>query len=337
MNEEIENDRKVYIEKAEAVLSNYIYNDSEFYIRLEDGIRFKGIHNHARVANTINLLRSSAMISSSTFEAMISGGRSYKPMFVHEMWEALVRTKVFVRQFSGDRGDAELADHMIDRHRLLNHLLDSTFVNLFHPPSWLHARYAQAVVAIDVMLQNEDLARGSGFVVRMDDTERRWLFTCLHNVDPTKVTVKGIMSATGLPIEVGPPLLSTRYDFAIFPVSTALHGPILVLKEGGSVFDDVYTLGFPGVPRSEAGMLGHRGEINARVDVVSDGHPALVISNLVSPGSSGGPVLDREGRCIGMSIRWLEGEWGGERARFSAALPANVLIDEFKLLSGVVA
>lgn len=334
MNEKNQNDRDIYIDRAEVALSAYLSNEAGYDRRIEAGIRFKGINNHARVANTLNLLRNAAMISSSTFEAMIGGGYAYTPMFVHEMWEALVRAKVFVRQFSGDRGDAELADHMVDKHLLFNHLRDSTFANLFHPPSRLHTRYAPAVAAIDVKLQNGDLARGSGFVVRVDDAGGHWLFTCLHNVDPTEVTVTEIRSATGRLLEVGGPLLSTRYDFAIFPVSTEIQGPTLVLKDGGSVFDDVYTLGFPGVPRSEAGMLGHRGEINARVEVVTDRHPALVISNLVSPGSSGGPVLDREGRCLGMSIRWLEGEWGGEKARFSAALPASVLIDEFKLLSG---
>lgn len=335
MDDSFEKDRELYVSKAEVALSAYLSNEGTFDSKLEAGIRFKGINNHARVANTINLLRNAAMISSSTFEAMIGGGYAYTPMFVHEIWEALVRAKVFVRQFSGDRGDAELADHAIDKRLLLGHLRDSTFANLFDPPSRLHSRYAPVVVAIDVVFRNADVARGSGFIVRMDDTGLRWLFTCLHNVNPAEVTVAGLMSATGQTIEVGPPLFSVRYDLAIYPVLTDVQGPALVLKDGGSVFDDVYTLGFPGVPRSEAGMLGHRGEINARVDVVADRHPALVISNLVSPGSSGGPVLDRQGRCLGMSIRWLEGEWGGEKARFSAALPASVLIDEFRMLTDV--
>lgn len=55
----------------------------------------------------------------------------------------------------------------------------------------------------------------------------------------------------------------------------------------------------------------------------------LIISNLVAPGSSGGPVLDRAGRCVGMTIQWLEGEYeGAGYSKFSAAMPKSVIVAE---------
>ena len=96
------------------------------------------------------------------------------------------------------------------------------------------------------------------------------------------------------------------------------------------VFDDVYTLGFPKVPGSQSILLGHRGEVNAITDHYLQRCRLLVISNLVSPGSSGGPVLDRYGRCVGMTVDWLEGEWAGEKARFSAALPAREIMETLR-------
>ena len=69
--------------------------------------------------------------------------------------------------------------------------------------------------------------------------------------------------------------------------------------------------------------------MNGRANLYVEKCPALIISNLVSPGNSGGPVLTRDGHCVGMTINWLEGEHleGGkiERMRFAAALPAQLL------------
>ena len=76
-------------------------------------------------------------------------------------------------------------------------------------------------------------------------------------------------------------------------------------------------------------LTGHRGEVNAIADLYVQRSPAIIISNLVAPGSSGGPVLTVDGRCVGMTIRWLEGEMeDGEKTRFSAALPALAILEE---------
>jgi S1-C subfamily serine protease len=113
---------------------------------------------------------------------------------------------------------------------------------------------------------------------------------------------------------------------AIVPVIGVVPaGPILSLRDDLEVFDEVYTLGFPHVPCAISHAVGHRGEVNGFANLFLGGSDIILISNLVSPGNSGGPVLDRDGFCVGMSIKWLEGEWDGEKARFSAALPAALL------------
>ena len=94
------------------------------------------------------------------------------------------------------------------------------------------------------------------------------------------------------------------------------------------MFDEVYTLGYPNVPGAMPVLMGHRGEVNAVADLYLQKSPAIIISNLVAPGSSGCPVITADGRCVGMTISWLEGEAdGGARTRFSAALPAASILE----------
>ena len=93
--------------------------------------------------------------------------------------------------------------------------------------------------------------------------------------------------------------------------------------------DKVFTLGFPNIPLAEAGVVGHLGEVNGFVKVIEETTELILISNLVSPGSSGGPVINRYGLCVGMSTNWLEGEWQGQKARFSRAIPAGDIINTY--------
>ena len=130
-------------------------------------------------------------------------------------------------------------------------------------------------------------------------------------------------------MQLGKIALSDRYDIAVAPLAHDVAGPCFALSDLVEVFDEVFTLGFPMVPRAESVLVGHRGEMNGRAKLYIEQCPALLISNLVSPGSSGGPALTRDGHCVGMTINWLEGEWGRqeklEKMRFSAALPAELV------------
>lgn len=283
--------------------------------------------------NRIGFLGDLRQISYPTFQAIMCGGKSYDLMLVLELWTALVAAGIFIESYRASPGQLAFADHSIEPLLLWNHLHDQTFENIFYPASYLHERYSPATVSVDVVLRNGDESRGSGFIIR-DAKARQWVLTCKHNIDPKAgIEVRQISTAKGDRVSVGSPKLSQSFDVALYPIPAAPECVPFRLHDLGAVFDEVYTLGYPKIPGAVPGLLGHRGEVNGRTELYLERSPALIISNLVSPGSSGGPVVDRYGRCLGMTIRWLEADWQDERARFSAALPASTILAEIDLLA----
>jgi len=70
-------------------------------------------------------------------------------------------------------------------------------------------------------------------------------------------------------------------------------------------------------------LLAHSGEINSEISTY-DGDRFLIISQAVSPGSSGAPVLDESGMCVGMVVRALELQYeNGRIISSNAAIPAE--------------
>lgn len=286
--------------------------------RIEAGLSRRGA---PRVPEKLALLKNS-MFSEELMQALVAAGDDMAPQPAMAMWQRLVELRLAVKVV--DASVRAFADHYLDLPQIKQLLDDDVFENLFAPPAKLIERYREAVVAVDVLTAKGDLSRGSGFLLRHQGVEA--LVTCRHNVDPeVGLRVKEISSTGGARIEIDPLILSEQHDVALALVHKRGEGALFRLSGDASVFDTVYTLGFPLVPQAHSLLLGHRGEVNGMAQLISTVGPIMIISNLVSPGSSGCPVLLESGRCAGMTTRWLEGEWEGERARFSAAIPATVL------------
>jgi hypothetical protein len=325
---EIENAVAAYAAVAEKWFRARFLQPELFEERLRAGLRFSRGDTDQHETKKIELTRSLGLFSFELFRAMVVGGESYKPLLISILWDRLLDAGLMLQSLPLiPGGGTPLVTHQISEKALAEHLNDGTFANLFASPSRLPQTYAQAVVSIDVM-KKDVLHRGTGFVVEAD--QRQFLMTCKHNVDPADgLAIKKITSTSGDGIETGDFVLSERYDIAVGPLKTNVAKRAFVLSDKVDVFDEVFTLGYPLVPRAEPLLLCHRGEMNGHANLYVEKCPALIISNLVSPGSSGGPVLIRDGHCVGMTINWLEGEKQGEegleRMRFSAALPAKLL------------
>lgn len=321
-----------YAHIAEQWFLKYFTDKPKLEERVRIGYRFLVNDNYED--NRVSLLLNSSSISPQIFQSIISGGESFDMLWVSILWDRLLDSGILIRFLPTIQGIA-LADHRIHDSQLFEHLADGTFLNLFRTPARLPERYAQAVCAVDVTINGSQF-RGTGFIVKFKG--KQYFVTCRHNIDPDRgVIVDIVSSSTGECLDIGKLSMSDRYDISVAPLRREVLGPCFSLSDNVEVFDEVFTLGYPRVPRADTILLGHKGEMNGRANLYLDKCPALIISNLVSPGSSGGPVITRAGRCVGMTINWLEGQWGEddrlEKMRFSAALPAALIREVIEGLS----
>jgi hypothetical protein len=294
---------------------------ADYHALIAKGLSFQ---HRPNPTEKLNLLKS-GYFSLELFQALICGGSPYEMAPVNYIWQRLVASRIVAPSFGHMPG--AFADHSIDTPVLLEHLRGDTFQNLFAPPAALADRYSDALLSIDVLKEDQPY-RGSGFIAKATHNRPSFIVTCRHNLDPNAgIEVQAITTASGLVLVAGEPIFSDLHDLCILPLVEDVAAPAFRFSTSATMFDDVYTLGYPNLPGALPVLMGHRGEVNAIADLYLQKSEAIIISNLVAPGSSGCPVLLSDGWCVGMTISWLEGEVaGGEKTRFSAALPAAAIL-----------
>ncbi|MEA3017002.1 MAG: Trypsin-like peptidase domain [Sphingomonadales bacterium] len=296
-----------------------LFTDTPAFMALvEKGLAFM----HVEHAPEKLALVAQNFFSEELFQAMVCGGSSYKTGPINFLWQRLEVHRLAVRSLG--HSPRAFVSHVLDTPMLWEHLRGKTFPNLFAPPAGLADRYAGAIVAIDVEKKGSSY-RGSGFIAQASHDTMPWIVTCRHNIDAAEgIVLTGITTAGGQALTAHPPIISDEHDLAILRPRDDPVEPIFQLSDSVTMFDEVFTLGFPNLPGAFPVLTGHRGEVNAVTDLYLEKSPVILMSNLVAPGSSGCPVLLADGRCIGITTKWLEGETSdGEKSRFSAALPAG--------------
>lgn len=307
--------------RTERHLRKMLSDPTEFEKLSVAGSKFTSLKN---AENRLSLLRS-GYISREMFNAILSGGESFSSGPAAYIWKRLVDAQIFL--------DTDLAmpgafvTHTIIKPLLQVHFDADTFRNLLAPPSELPSRYADAIVSIDTTTTKGDIARGTGFVLAMGQASV--VVTCAHNIEGENISrVSRVRTCSGLDLPFNEPTIAPELDIAFWraPDFSPPGSLFRLASEDPSVFDEVFTLGYPLVPRAQdAPLLSHRGEVNGTAALYSPRTSVLVISNSISPGSSGCPVIRSDGFVVGMAAKWLEAEYGSERARYSAAIPCSVI------------
>ncbi|RYG86085.1 MAG: serine protease [Alphaproteobacteria bacterium] len=291
------------------------FSDQPEFLRIaESGLRFFG---DQFTENRVTLAKN-GWISLQFFHGLLCGGQEYKPAPVRFLWDRLENERVIV-SLNGEMGNATTISHQINQYRLAELYTTGTLNNIFRPASALAETYADSLLTVDVE-KNGLEHRGSGFL--FSNHTGIFVVTCKHNVDPADgISSVKVSNLTGVEVVCGAPLLHPDLDLACLPIEVSLEASPFFAGGHAEMFDEVFTLGFPMVPGGMSSLIGHRGEVNGHTELYLAKSPAILISNLVSPGSSGCPVLSRDGLCAGMTIRWAEGEFEAGAARFSCALP----------------
>lgn len=211
-------------------------------------------------------------------------------------------------------------------HFIALHILDNVLLG----PTYVAQKYRQSVPPVFVM-KGEDNYTGTGFLVtNRGDGQKFVIVTAKHNVDPADgITFVGFGAAEDVTYThlADSWVLHPTLDIALMPVACSEAAVPIYPVGTATALSRTITLGYPRIATTDAHyLLAHGGEVNA---VVSNyyGEQLLIISNVVAPGNSGGPVLDEAGLCVGMVVKAFETSHEGGVSVANAAIPSGPILD----------
>jgi S1-C subfamily serine protease len=192
-------------------------------------------------------------------------------------------------------------------------------------------KYSPSVPAI--IVEKDGVERvGTGFLVHDHYSGkffsgRGFIVTAKHNVDREERS-KFLRFGGDASLQFEPEgtewSCHPTLDLAAMRVTTSSQAKPLYPLGDPLVLSPTISMGYPAIATTDGSyLLAHSGELNALVTSYLDKQSYLVISNDVSPGNSGGPVLDDSGLCVGMVIRALETEHEGGTSKRNVALRAT--------------
>lgn len=202
--------------------------------------------------------------------------------------------------------------------------------NVLLGPTYVAQKYRQSVPPVFVT-KGGDQFTGTGFLsTNRGDVQKFVIVTAKHNVDPADgISFDGFGPAEDVTYE---PLakewvLHPTLDIALMPVSCSVS-PVPIFPVGAAwPLSRTITLGYPRIATTDAPyLLAHGGELNAEVTTYH-GEKRLIISNVVAPGNSGGPVLDESGLCVGMVVNAFETTHAGGLSTANAAIPSTAILE----------
>jgi S1-C subfamily serine protease len=140
--------------------------------------------------------------------------------------------------------------------------------------------------------RGDPIAIGSGFFVREDV-----IATNYHVVKQGAVGIAKIVNQEQTYEFVGVVAIDPAHDLALVKLRSVRASPLQLANDGSAIVgDEVYVVGNP---RSLEGTFSS-GIVSAiRTDRQ---HRVLQITAPISPGSSGGPVLNSEGKVVGVAM-----------------------------------
>ena len=227
-----------------------------------------------------------------------------------------------------------------DPRALVNYYWDKERVTLFVSlgivdnvilgSSYVARKYHESVPAIYVRKQGDECT-GTGFLAASpNNIRKRVIITAKHNIDPkediefiglSKVGEKALKPVNDTWIlhpNLDLALLEVDCDNSIVPIFP-LGNPSVLMR--------TISLGYPRIATTDASyLLVHGGELNAIVNTYH-GEDRLIISNVVAPGNSGGPVLDEAGLCAGVVVNSFETQHQGGIEKSNSAIPAKHVLD----------
>jgi hypothetical protein len=163
----------------------------------------------------------------------------------------------------------------------------------------LYERHRSAVLEVTVESRANQgrVSAASGFVTHRSE----WVVTNYHAIARTLFEPEGhrlqVHTSDGEAHEVAVLAVDVVNDLAILQVDRPLDAPHLTLREDPPVKGETgYSMGKPG--NAQHSIVG--GTFNGTGD--RDTIPVIIFSGAINAGMSGGPLLDGQGRVVGVNV-----------------------------------
>lgn len=162
---------------------------------------------------------------------------------------------------------------------------------------YIFEKYRPAIVEIIVKDQNTgDQFSGTGFFI-----SKTKVLTNAHVIfgDNDSIKIEEISSSFG-PLTFGKTIRHERLDLATIECSVESL-PFELRFDRADILDEVIAIGFPRVSRSEKNpLLISKGAITGFTDTYDKKGPFAILDCQITPGNSGGPVINRFGLVCGI-------------------------------------
>jgi hypothetical protein len=139
-------------------------------------------------------------------------------------------------------------------------------------------------------------------------------------------------------IEAVEVISSSRLDLAVLRVPGFEPQPYAWMRQPRPS-EPVVILAYPEIPQvASRPLLRFNGWV-ATEDTITTyfGDQQIIVSAVMGPGASGGPIFGADGCLVGLVVRTLEGKKLDDignmlQSTFHAALPGNLMLDEVRCL-----
>lgn len=199
-------------------------------------------------------------------------------------------------------------------------------------------KYRSSVPKIIVETENGDESIATGFIIEIETKSERQRVCITNKHVSGGAKVKKIKSIQGKTINYqwGRIFESDTFDLSLIVLSNAEDVPCFRFSTP-LLLDEVISLGYPKVAvTAKPFLLVHKGEINGTIIDRNDQQEYLVVSCSVSPGNSGGPLINDAAEVVGVisqsSVFKGQGEETNEVGIHHLAVPTSDVkkfIDDF--------
>jgi len=216
-------------------------------------------------------------------------------------------------------------------YNLFKFLWDRSIIfNLIYGFQFITDNYRNSVFKIVITNENNEAGIGSGFLLNYTNSnikENSLVITNKH-VAKYKENLKVINKNDDI-IEHSSIILSSKADLAVIELQETYNYQSFHLLELHNILDDIIVVGYPQIPCSNNSyQVVHKGEINSFIEDYF-GNELFLFSAKVSPGNSGGPIINKFGMVVGIVTYNLFNENDMNKKGilpYNAGIPARTII-----------